>query len=184
MLQLVISGEKMWDPDKEEFIPATKDYILQMEHSLLSISKWEAIYHKPFLSTKLDVETIRSYAKCMTINNVPDIVYEKLTPSHIEKMAEYIENSMTATWFSDNKPAHQKGISPNGEIITAELVYYWMISFNVPVEFQKWHLNRLLTLIRVLSIKNDPKGGKSRRMSNEERRALNKARQAKYHTRG
>lgn len=184
MLQLVVSGEKKWDEDKEEFIPATKDYVLQMEHSLLSISKWEAIYHKPFLSANLNKEMATSYAKCMTINNAPDTVYERLTPSHIDKMTTYIEDTMTATWFFDRKPAQIKGKSPNGETITAELIYYWMISFNIPVEFQKWHLNRLLTLIRVLSIKNDPKSNSAPKMTAEQRRALNKARQAKYHTRG
>lgn len=183
MLPLLVSGKRKWDDVKEEFIPETKDYILQMEHSLLSISKWEAIYHKPFLSTEKDLEMIVTYAKCMTINNVPDEVYDRLEPSHIDKITEYIENDMTATWFSDNKKAHTKG-RMNGEIITAEIVYYWMIQMNIPVEFQKWHLNRLLTLIRVISVKNDPKSGKGRKMSAAERKAINLANRAKYHTKG
>lgn len=184
MLPLVISGERRWDDIKEEFIPATKDYVLQMEHSLLSISKWEAIYHKPFLSSDKNLEEIKTYAKCMTINTVPDSVYERLTAENIDTISKYISDNMTATWFSDNKPAHVNGRSAKGEIITAELVYYWMISYNIPVEFQKWHLNRLLTLIRVISVKNDPKGNTHSKMTAEQRRALNKARQAKYHTRG
>ena len=184
MLPLKISGKRIWDEEKEEFIPATKDYILQMEHSLLSISKWESIYHKPFLSTDKDVEMIKAYAKCMTINNVPDDVYERISPENIDEITNYIKDSMTATWFSDGKPSHTNGRSPKGEVITAELVYYWMISYNIPVQFEKWHLNRLLTLIRVISIKNDTKGTSKPKMTAEERRALNKARQAKYHTRG
>ena len=184
MLPLTITGERRWDDVKEEFIPAGKDYTLQLEHSLLSISKWEAIYHKPFLSTDKDLEMIRTYAKCMTINNVPDEVYERLKPSDIDKITNYLSDSYTATWFSDNKPAHTKGRmnGMGGEIITAEIVYYWMIQMSIPVEFQKWHLNRLLTLIRVISVKNDPKSGK--KMTVADRRALNKMRQAKYHTRG
>lgn len=182
MLKLVVSGERRWDEEKEEFIPEMKDQTLHLEHSLLSISKWEAIYHKPFLSTEKDISMIREYARCMTINNVPDEVYERLTPNHLNTISEYIENDMTATWFSDGKKGHANG-RMNGKIITAELIYYWMISYNVPVEFQKWHLNRLLTLIRVISIENDPKASKTK-MTAEQRRALNKARQAKYHTRG
>lgn len=183
MLSLFVSGEQKWDEEKEEFIPATKDYTLQMEHSLLSISKWESIYHKPFLSTTKTFETIKVYAKCMTINNVPDSVYDRLTADHINQITEYIEDDMTATWFSDGKKAHSRG-RMNGETITAELVYYWMIEMHIPVEFQKWHFNRLLTLIRVISVKNDPKGNKKPKMTNEQRKALNLANRAKYHTKG
>ena len=183
MLQLFISGERRWDETKEEFIPATKDYTLQMEHSLLSIAKWEAIYHKPFLSTEKTFNQIKDYAKCMTINNVPDSVYERITAEHIDKITSYIEDQMTATWFSDGKKAHTKG-RMNGEIITAELAYYWMIKMNIPVEFQKWHFNRLLTLIRVISVKDDPKGNKGHKMTAAERRAINLANRAKYHTKG
>ena len=181
---IIVSGKPVWDEEKEEFIKLDKDYKLIIEHSLLSISKWEAIYHKPFLSTDKNAEMIVTYAKCMTINNVPDEVYEKLSVENINEMTEYIEDQQTATWFSDNKPAHQNGkMMGSGEIITSEIVYYWMTQMNIPVEFQKWHLNRLLTLIRVISVKNDPKSN-NRKMTAADRRALNAARKAKYHTRG
>lgn len=188
MLKLVITGEERFDEETQSFIPEMKDYTLTLEHSLLSVAKWEGIYHKAFLSTDKDINMIKTYAKCMTINpNVPDEVYERLTPEHISKIAEYIEDEQTATWFNDThgakRPVHVKG-RMNGETITAEIVYYWMISYNIPVDFQKWHLNRLLTLVKVISIKNDPKGNKATKMTPEQRRALNKARQAKYHTRG
>ena len=182
MLSITISGERRWDEEKEEFLPAMKDYTLQLEHSLLSIAKWESIYHKPFLSTEKNLDMIKDYAKCMTINNVPDWVYERLSADNIDSITKYIEDNMTATWFSDQQPAHKNG-KMNGEVITAEIVYYWMIQMNIPVEFQKWHLNRLLTLIRVISIKNDPKGNKTK-MTNADRKALNELRKAKYHTRG
>lgn len=183
MLKLVITGEEKYDEESNTFIPAIKPHTLILEHSLLSIAKWEEIYHKPFLSTDKDLEMIREYAKCMTINsNVPDSIYEYLSVENINAITDYIKDDHTATWFSDKKPAHKNG-KMLGEIITAEIVYYWMISMQIPVEFQKWHLNRLLTLIRVISIKNDPKGNASK-MTNADRRALNMARRAKYHTRG
>lgn len=188
MLKLVVTGKEIFDEDKQEFIPAIREYTLTLEHSLLSVAKWEGIYHKPFLSTEKNIEQIRVYAKCMTINpNVPDVVYKHLTAEQISTIADYIQDEQTATWFVDGqgskKPAHKNG-RMKGEIVTAEIVYYWMISYNIPVEFQKWHLNRLLTLIKVISIKNDPKGNSTAKMTAEQRRALNKARQAKYHTRG
>jgi hypothetical protein len=183
MLKLTVKREERWDDEKEMFVPAIKEHVLSLEHSLLSISKWEAIYHKPFLSTDLTKEMIITYAKCMSINpNVPDEVFECITAEDINKITDYIKDPMTATWFTDQKPAHSHG-RMNGEVITAEIVYYWMIQAQIPVEFQKWHLNRLLTLIRVISIKNDPKGN-SKKMTAAERRALNQSRKAKYGIRG
>lgn len=181
MLKLTISGERRWDEKNEVFIPATKEHTLQLEHSLISIAKWESIYHKPFLSTNKDFEMIKVYAKCMTLNNVPDDVYDRIKAEDIDKITAYIDDKMTATWFSDKQPVHTNG-RMNGEIITAEIVYYWMVKMQIPVEFQKWHLNRLLTLIKVISVKDDPKSG--RKMTAAERTALNKARKKKYGIRG
>lgn len=184
MLKIVIEGKERFDEETERFIPPMKPHTLMLEHSLLSISKWESIYHKPFLSTDKNLDMIKTYVKCMTLNqNIPDEVYEYLSADNINAVTDYMEDNATATWFSDKQGPHQNG-RMNGEIITAEIVYYWMISLNIPTEFQKWHLNRLLTLIRVISIKNDPDSSKNRKMTAAERRALNKARQAKYHTRG
>lgn len=191
MIKLTIPARtNAWDDENQCFLPDTKEYTIQLEHSLLSLSKWEAIHHKPFLSSNLDLDMIKSYAKCMTINpNVPDEIYENLTADCIDQISTYIQDSQSATWFVDNKtgdarPVHKNG-KMNGETITAEIIYYWMISYNIPVDIcQKWHLNRLLTLIKVISIKNDPKGNSVPKMTADQRRALNKARQAKYHTRG
>lgn len=183
MLKITISGESLWDEENEVFIPAIKDYTLRLEHSLISISKWEGIYHKPFLSTDKDINMIKTYAQCMCLDpNIPDEVFDRLSVENINQITNYIQDEQTATWFSGNEKVHQKG-KMNGETITAEIVYYWMISYQIPVQFEKWHLNRLLTLIRVISVKNDPKASKNK-MTADQRRALNKARQAKYHTRG
>lgn len=185
MLEIVVQGEERYDEEKNEFIPALEPHKLKLEHSLLSVAKWEEINHKPFLSSKLDFTLIKDYIKCMTINPVPDKVYNYITPQIVEQVADYIKDSHTATWINDNKGGlPYKNGKMNGEIITAEIVYYWMISYQMPVEFQKWHLNRLLMLIRVMSIKNDPKGSKTQKMSNMDRHNLNKMRQAMYHTRG
>ena len=188
MLTIVVQSEEKYDEATNTFIPAMKPRTLRLEHSLISISKWEAIYCKPFLSTDKDLEMIREYARCMSLDpNVPDEVFQNLSADNIIEISKYIEKNCTATWFSDKNgghhPAH-KGGRMNGEVITAEIVYYWMIKMEIPVQFEKWHLNRLLTLIRVISVKDDPKGGKMPKMTNAQRSALNKARQAKYHTRG
>lgn len=185
MLELIIQGAETFDEATYTFKPALKPHKLICEHSLLSVAKWEEIHHKPFLSTDLSFDLIKDYIRCMTINPTPDIVYDYITADDVEKVTEYIKDSHTATWINDhrNQVPHKNG-RMNGEIITAEIVYYWMIEMNIPVEFQKWHLNRLLMLIRVISIKQDPKGSKGPKMSAMDRHALNKMRQAKYHTRG
>lgn len=153
MLQIHVTGKEFWDEQKEEFIQSKIDQTIQLEHSLVSISKWESKWNKPFLDkkNKKTDEEVLDYIKCMTITqNVKDEVYDNLTTSEIEKINDYISKPMTATTFNEfNK-------STSGENITSELIYYWMITQNIPIECQKWHINRLLTLIRVCSIKNQP----------------------------
>lgn len=188
MLKITVSRDaNQWDDEKQEFLPEVKEHTLTLEHSLLSVSKWEAIYHLPFLSTELDLKMIKDYARCMTINpNVPDEVFDCLTADDITQIANYIKDSATATWFRDdagNKTTAAPKGKMRGKVITNELVYCWMTQLQIPFTCEKWHLNRLLTLIRVISVENDPKGS-SKKMTGAERRALNKARQAKYHTRG
>ena len=189
MLKITIPARKdCWDDKTQRFLPDRKEYVLQLEHSLLSISKWEALYHKPFLSTKLTLEMIQDYARCMTLNpNVPEDVYDGLSPKNIDEITDYILDSKTATWFTESDGtktgSHSRG-KMNGKVITSELLYCWMTQMNIPFSCEKWHLNRLITLIRVVSIENDPDKNKGKKMTAAERKALNKARQAKYHTRG
>ena len=153
MLQITIPATDLWDSVNETFIPINEQTLL-LEHSLVSLSKWESKWCKSFLSRpdKTQEETL-DYIKCMTITqNVKPEVYNAITAKHIQQINDYISAPMTATCFSEKE---QKG-RLNNEIITAELVYYWMIALNIPFECQKWHLNRLLTLIRVCNIKNQP----------------------------
>ena len=180
MLRITIPEMEFWDERKEEFRYA-KEQTLQLEHSLVSLSKWESKFCKPFLSKqeKTLEETIY-YVKCMTLTqNVNPDVYNRLTDANIEEINRYIEAPMTATRFSDEKNGR-----PGREQITAELIYYWMIALNIPPEYQKWHLNRLLTLLRVCGEENSPKQKMTKREEMMQRDALNNARRAKYHTKG
>ena len=185
MLEIVVQGEEKYDEEKNLFIPAMEPHTLKLEHSLLSIAKWEEVHHKAFLSTELDFDGTVDYIRCMTINPVPEKVYNYITAEHIEKVSEYIKDRRSASYINGdmNSPAHQNG-RMMGEKVTAEIVYYWMISLGIPVEFQKWHLNRLLMLIRITSIKNDPKGGKGPKMTAAQRKAINMANRARFHTKG
>ena len=180
MLRITIPATELWDEDKEEFIN-TKEQTLQLEHSLVSLSKWESKWHKPFLSKDIKTEEENiDYIKCMTITqNVDPKVYNFIPNDIREKIKEYIEDKMTATWFNDEKSG--KGGS---EQITSELIYYWMITQNIPIKCEKWHLNRLLTLIKVCNVKNQPpkKMGKKALMS--QRAQLNAARRKQLNTRG
>ena len=180
MLQITIPGVELYDESKNEFI-TIKEQTLQLEHSLVSLSKWESKWQKAFLSKgeRTFEETI-DYIRCMTLNkNVDPIAYQFLTNENIEAVNAYISNPMTATYFSDDT---KKGGSR--EIVTAELIYYWMISLNIPFECQKWHLNRLLTLIRVCNVKNTPPKKRSKKEIMSRNAALNAARRKQLHTRG
>lgn len=180
MLQIVVPAVEYWDESKNEFIHM-KEQMLQLEHSLVSLSKWESKWCKPFFSKqeKTYEETI-DYIKCMTITqNVKDDVYTRLTNDNVMQINKYIEAPMTATTFS--KDANGKG---GKEIITSELIYYWMIALNIPFECQKWHINRLLTLVRVCNVKNEPSKKMSKKDIMSRNRALNAARKKQLNSKG
>lgn len=181
MLQITVTIEpEQYDEKREEFVPA-KTQTLQLEHSLVSISKWESKWCKSFLSknNKTDEEIV-DYIKCMTLTqNVNPEVYDHLTQDNIQRIRDYIDSPMTATVFSEDKTSKN-----NREVVTSELIYYWMISLNIPFECQKWHLNRLLTLIRVCNIKNSPPKKRSRRDIMSRNAELNAARRKQLNTRG
>lgn len=180
MLQITIPATEMFDEKTNTFV-STKERTLQLEHSLVSISKWESKWHKAFLGKqgRTDEEVI-DYIKCMTITqNVPDEVYACLTPSNIEAVKAYIEAPMTATHFRDDG----KGGTSN-ETVTSELIYYWMIHLNIPDRYDKWHLNRLLTLIKVINKKEQPAKPMGKGELASRNHALNAARKKKYNTRG
>ena len=181
MLQLTIAlSPEGWDEEKEEFVEA-KSQTLQLEHSLVSLSKWESKWEKPFFSkTDKTHEEILDYIKFMTITkNVDPDVYTHFSQENIRDINKYIEAPMTATTFSADKAAKN-----NREIITAELIYYWMIALNIPFECQKWHLNRLLTLIRVCNIKNSPPKKMNKRDLASRNAQLNAARRKRLNTKG
>lgn len=171
--------DDLWDPVKEEFVsqPAVT---LHLEHSLISISKWESKYHRPFLGKQdqKSSEEMLDYIRMMTFApKVDDDVYYRLTQKQMDQISQYIQDPMTASTVRETG-------SPSREIVTSELVYYWMISLGIPFECQKWHLNRLIMLIRVCSAKNaKPKKmskGEIRRRNSE----LNAMRRARLHSSG
>lgn len=191
MLKITIPDqpqEQLWDEANEQFVylPGVKGCELTLEHSLLSISKWESIWCKPFLKKEdRTIEEMLSYIECMTISpsNVNPEVYKRIPVSEIERVNKYINSPATATTIGDSGEGGRAGKS---EIKTSELIYYYMTVCNIPFECQKWHLNRLLTLIRICEIKNDTKGQK-KLSSNEIRKnndKLNEARRKAMHTKG
>lgn len=180
MLNITIPATEVFDEAKGEFT-YVKAQTLQLEHSLISISKWESKWCKPFLSNvdKTSEEVI-DYVKCMTLNpSVDDSVYRCLTQANMKAINAYIDAPMTATTFFEDKTGKK-----NREIITAELIYYWMIALQIPFECQKWHLNRLLTLVRVCNIKNQPPKKMSKRDIMSRNARLNAARRQQMNTKG
>lgn len=169
-----------WDADKQEFIPA-KTQTLQLEHSLVSVKKWESKWNRSFLSSKqpmTDEETI-DYIRCMTITqNVNPDVYNHISRKNVSEIDAYMTAPMTATTFNDRD---KRGSS---EIITAEVIYYWMITCGIPMECQKWHLNQLIALIRVCSIKNGPAKKMSKSEIARQNAALNASRRQRLNSKG
>lgn len=184
-ITLIIKGKERFNEKTMEFIkPSFESRTITLEHSLVSVSKWESKWHKPFVSdTKKTLEETIDYIKCMTISqNVNDDVYDFLTEEHIRKINKYIEDPMTATWF--NEQTQEEKSKRNHEQITSELIYYWMVALQIPYKFEKWHLNRLLTLIRVCNVKNKPAKKQSRRDIMSKNAALNAQRKKELGTNG
>ena len=180
MLQIKISAKDLFDEATGEFIEI-KEQTLQLEHSLVSLSKWESKWCKPFLGTadKTYEETL-DYIKCMTITqNVDPNTYLALTNENVAQINEYIQAPMTATTFGE-----ENGGKSSREIVTSELIYYWMIALQIPFECQKWHINRLLTLVRVCNVKNQPPKKMSKRDIMSRNAALNAQRRAKMNSKG
>ena len=180
MLTITVGATDVFDEETQEF-KSQGGFELQLEHSLVSVSKWESIYEKPFIdSGEKTAEELIGYVRAMLLTpNVSDETLQALSSENVEQINTYIGAKMTATWFSD-----QPGAPQSREIVTSELIYYWMTIFQIPFECENWHLNRLFTLIRICNLKQ----GKPQKMSRNEiarrNRELNAQRKAQLGTSG
>lgn len=186
MLTIIIPRvDEAWDEKKGEFIrPVEKDIVLQLEHSLISLKKWEEKWKKPFLGREEKTpEEALDYIRCMTVlpKVVDPKVYYYIPELEIERINKYLKDPHTATTFSKEQNV---GVGSTGRIITAEVIYYWMFTFNIPMECQKWNLNQLITLIRVFSAENSPKKKMGKNKILSDNRNLNAMRRARLGTRG
>lgn len=180
MLEITIPGREYFDDSTDRFV-TEEDCVLELEHSLVSLSKWESKWEKAFLSAKnhTDEETL-DYIRCMILTPGVDAkVLQRLTEENVTAINNYISKNMTATWFPEDKKKGQ-----GGESVTSELIYYWMIAQNIPFECQNWHLNRLITLVRVCNAKNAPQKKMSKAEIAQRNRELNAQRRAQMGTSG
>jgi len=178
IVTVAVGKEELFDSGAQEFIQPRK-FNLVLEHSLVSLSKWESFYEKPFINSEKTHEETLHYVRDMTVTpEVPEEVYESLSQANVDKITAYIEAKMTAT------TVHQAPNNSNLETVTSELIYYWMIALGIPFECQHWHLSRLLMLIKVCNVKNAPAKKMSRAETAAYNRALNDQRRKQYGTKG
>lgn len=176
MLKLQIPESEMYNEASGEFV-TIKPTTIHLEHSLLSISKWESKWKKAFFGVEQKTpEQQLDYIRCMTIDsNVPPEVYMALTEDNMKQIRNYIEDPMTATTFNDKSRRR-----PNRSVLTSEVIYYQMVALQIPFECQKWHINRLMTLIHVCAVKNEPPKKMSKKSAANQQRSLNAIRRARY----
>jgi hypothetical protein len=180
VLTIIVPGTEHFNEETQEFL-TLGDCVLELEHSLVTLSKWESEFEKPFLAAgEKSAEETFGYIKAMIQTpDFPPEVLDRLSQANFDAINDYIGAKMTATWF-----AEEKNVPPNREIITAELIYYWMLTFNIPMECENWHLNRLFTLIRICNVKNSkPKKMSASEMA-QRNRELNAQRRAQMGTQG
>ena len=180
MLTITIPEQELFNELTNEFV-STKARTIQLEHSLVSISKWESKWEKPYITREEKTrEEAIDYIRCMTITqNVSPYVYTALGDENIQKIDKYINARMTATTIN-----RKQGGGKSNEIVTSEVIYSWMISLGIPPEYEKWHLNRLLTLIEVCSIREQPPKKMSTRDIMSRNAALNAARRRRLNSKG
>ena len=180
MLRIKITSGEAFDEESQKFVDIEPEY-LDFEHSLVSLSKWEAEYEKPFLSKEeKTTEEIRAYLRHMLLTpDVSDEKLDRLSSEDYNRINEYISAKRTATWFREGPVG--RGPQPT---ITSELIYYWMVAMTIDWDAQYWHINRLLTLIRICNEKNAPKKKMSRAEMAAQRRSLNEQRRAQMGTTG
>lgn len=182
MLEIYIEPQEFLNEETNEII-RVPDAKLQLEHSLISIKKWESKWHKPFLGkAEKTNEELLDYIRCMSLtSNINPLVFQYLPPHIMVEIINYIKDPMTATWFNTNSIGASKS---SMETITNEIIYYWMIKFGVPFECQKWHIEQLLALIKTISIKDAPSKKMSKQEELAQRKALNAKRRAQMKSRG
>lgn len=198
MFEITIPGEELWDARRAEFT-STKAVTLRLEYSLVSLSKWESKWHIPFFDDSIEKtpEQMQDFVRCMTVTQgVDPTVYARLTVENLNAIYRYMEDPMTATWFvGEGRPGekNQNGTAKRrarrrppgtGKVLTSEVLYSRMFQAGVPIECERWHLNRLMTLIRVCQEEQAPPRKMSRKDALRQRRELNAARMKKYGARG
>ena len=180
MLTIIIEGDELFNDETQTF-ESIGDIVVDLEHSLLSLSKWESIHKKPFLGPgEKTPEEIFDYLKAMVVtpNLDPDVLHH-CSQRNLNRIKEYINSSESATTFGSMP--ERRG---PGEIITSELIYYWMVAFNIPFECERWHLNRLFALVKICNIKNSKPKKMSRHEMAQRNRELNAKRKAELGTTG
>lgn len=180
MLTITVPGSEFYDQELKEFVTVGEQQLV-FEHSLVSLSKWESFWEKPFLGKgDKTTEEVKAYIQCMCLTpDVPPEVFSRLSKDNFEAINDYINAKMTATWFREVVPNR-----PSSETITSELIYYWMVAMAIPFTCETWHLERLFTLIKVVNLKNSPAKKMSPGAAAAQRRALNQERRAMYKSEG
>lgn len=180
MLKLTVVGQELFNEETSEFIIGS-DFVLELEHSLVSLSKWESKFQKPFLTKDhKSPEEVLAYLEFMILNeDYPENLMLSLTREHFTAVQEYIDSAESATTFGQLPEKRGKG-----ETITSELIYYWLVAFNIPFEVERWHLNRLFALVRICNIKNQKPEKRKKGDAARQYRELNEKRRAQYGTTG
>ena len=167
MLLIHLDDKECFDEEKNQFY-YIKGGLFTLEHSLLSVSEWEKKYHKSFTDSEKTAEETIDYIKMMVVEGDPDALIEGLTQKKVDEIQAYISDPMTATVISEEEENEIANKNKSHKFTTSEEIYSWMCAQNIPFECEKWHLNRLIILIKLCAINNKPKDNKKKRMTSSD----------------
>lgn len=180
MITIDLGTLEYYDSEKNEFVYEEGGKV-RFEYSLKMLYEWEGKWKKAFLKGNKNLTT--EEAVDFYIMMALDPIDKKfMTGEAMETLSKYVNDPQTATTFADGQNGNT---SPSkGKIFTSEELYAMMITSNVPLDFENRNLNRLITILRVISVQNTPPKKMSKNDIYRQNAALNAERKARLNTKG
>lgn len=155
--------------------------VVNFEYSLAAVAEWEAIWKIPLLNTELGVDSDMFLSLAMCMSDDRELLEYYLDDTEKAELHKYLSDSQTATTINSSQNGNTTG---RGKVYTAEEIYALMFMNGIPIEWESRNLNRLLVILRIISIYQNPPKKMSQQDVMKQNARLNRERKNKYKTKG